>query len=252
MMEPIEIRRTPYRDFAHICSLFPKKKKNNSGRLPETLSYSTTIPLQNHRDKSSETEQRSGGKNLHRPWRGTSLGGGRRSRGARAWAGTTAACRRHQAGGSGLAGGGRAALGNTLLARRQILGSLSGGGGKSLNVLGRAWDGIDGANHTALAVITLRAVEPEGRGVVDLKCPDGHRAGGGGGGLEAGEETGHVGLNIVDGRARVAKGSLDNGVVLWVEVELNHRTRRGNEVVRREDELAICVGDLDDLNAHLS
>ena len=73
---------------------------------------------------------------------------------------------------------------------------------------------VDDANHAGLAVLALRAVEPDGRGVVERdgvcrqvgrSCRDRH---------EAGEQAGGVGLDVVDGLAGLVKGRLDDGMVL--------------------------------------
>ena len=69
------------------------------------------------------------------------------------------------------------------------------------------------SNHAGLTVVTLRAVEPDGCGVVDHDGIDGHLSAGFDG-HEAGEEAGNIGLVVHDGLARLAEGGLHDGVVL--------------------------------------
>ena len=83
---------------------------------------------------------------------------------------------------------------------------------------------VDGADHTALAVLRLRAVEPYGLGVHDADCV-GEDLGGCADrrvrGHEAGEEGGrHVGDYILDRYAGLIEGRLYDGMVLPDGLEL--------------------------------
>ena len=78
---------------------------------------------------------------------------------------------------------------------------------------------VDGAHHPALAVLCLRAVEPDGLAVRDADGVGEQRgvARRGGGGHEAREEgVGLVGHDVLDGHAGVVEGGLDHGVVLGI------------------------------------
>lgn len=77
---------------------------------------------------------------------------------------------------------------------------------------------IDGTNHTGLAVLTLRAVEPNRRRVLDanrvgqelVRCDCGSI-----GGHEAGEESiGLVRHYVLNGNAGVVECGLHDGVIL--------------------------------------
>jgi hypothetical protein len=77
---------------------------------------------------------------------------------------------------------------------------------------------VDGTDHTTLAVLRLRAVEPHGLGVHDTDCVGEEVVGGHGRcvrGHEAGEEGGrHVRHDVLNGYAGLVEGRLDNRVVL--------------------------------------
>jgi hypothetical protein len=77
---------------------------------------------------------------------------------------------------------------------------------------------VDGTNHTGLAMLCLRAVEPYWLGVGDADGVGqdvGAGAEGGVGGHEAGEErVGLVGHDVGNWDAGVVKGGLHDGVVL--------------------------------------
>lgn len=77
---------------------------------------------------------------------------------------------------------------------------------------------VDGADHAGLAVLALRAVEPDGLGVGDLDRVGqlAAIAGDGGGGHEARVEAGARGVGHGDGHGHAGgvEGGLDDGVVL--------------------------------------
>ena len=74
---------------------------------------------------------------------------------------------------------------------------------------------VNGTDHATLAMLRLRAVEPDG-----LSIHDADRVGENGGsgsvrGHEAGEEGGaHVSHHVLDGHTGLVESRLDNGVVL--------------------------------------
>ena len=93
---------------------------------------------------------------------------------------------------------------------------------------------VDHTDHTSLAMLALRAVEPDwGTCVLDLVCvcPIGNR-----GCAFCGDKTGPKA--VVHGRAGVGKGSLSNRVVLRPETESDAVTLGRCDAVRLEDELA--------------
>ena len=102
---------------------------------------------------------------------------------------------------------------------------------------------VNGTNHAFGTMLSLRTVEPDRLGVGD------HDGKGWSHGvfsldkLEAGGETGNVGHDLVDWRARCGEGSLGDGVVHRVELELDHLSNIGNGVLRSVNELHVLVGD---------
>lgn len=110
---------------------------------------------------------------------------------------------------------------------------------------------VNNHHHTTLAVTTLRAVDPQRGGVVDLDGVGGNHASGlrGSNGHEAGVEASNVAHDAVDGLARLVEGRLGHGVVTGNELELNHIARSGLDVVGREGQGV--VGGADRHNLHL-
>ena len=72
---------------------------------------------------------------------------------------------------------------------------------------------VDHPHHTRLTVLGLRAIEPNGARVVDHNGICRH-LGALGYRHEAGEETGDVGLDVIDGLAWLVEGRLHHRVVL--------------------------------------
>lgn len=97
---------------------------------------------------------------------------------------------------------------------------------------------------------TLRAVNPQRSGVVDLDGVGGDHASGlrGRDGHVAGVEASHVGHDAVDGLARLVKGRLGHGVVAGNELELNHVACSGLDVVGRVDQGVVGGADRNDLH----
>lgn len=97
---------------------------------------------------------------------------------------------------------------------------------------------------------TLRAVDPQRSGIVDLDGVGGDHASGlrGRDGHVAGVEASHVGHDAVDGPARLVKGRLGHGVVAGNELELNHIAHSGLDVVGRVDQGVVGRADRDDLH----
>lgn len=96
----------------------------------------------------------------------------------------------------------------------------------------------------------LGAVQPHGRGVLDLNGPCRDHAIGLAGRdvLVTGEEALDGRVVLVDGSARVVKVGLDDAVVASTELELDHVASGGLDIVRREDDLVVGTSDGDDVD----
>lgn len=83
-------------------------------------------------------------------------------------------------------------------------------------------------------MLALAAVDPDRLGVVDHDGEDGDLLLGGPGsnGHVAGPDAGDGAVDLVDGRARVVKVGLRDGVVAGPELELDHGPRSSLDVVR--------------------
>lgn len=130
----------------------------------------------------------------------------------------------------------------------------SGGstGSESLVVVERLWigvsGGVDGEDHSLLAVISLRAESPDWLGVLDgdpeLRKVLGHALGNG---HVAREEAVGDTVGISDGAARVGKSRLGDGVVLATEGEADRIARVGGHRLGLELEDTITTNeDVDD------
>lgn len=110
---------------------------------------------------------------------------------------------------------------------------------------------IDSHDHAGTAVTGLRAVGPDRGRVVDLDGEDRDLSGIGGDWLVSRLEANDAGVDLVDGNARVAEGSLDNRVVLGLELELDHAANGGLDVVWEEAQRSVGIADLDYLDADI-
>ena len=99
-------------------------------------------------------------------------------------------------------------------------------------------------------MLALGAVEPDGARVVDHDGKGWSDRVGGLDELEARLEASDIGHDLVDWRARLGEGSLGDGVVHWVELKLNHLSHFGNGVAGIVLELAVFVGDHDDVGSN--
>lgn len=95
-------------------------------------------------------------------------------------------------------------------------------------------------------MLALRTVEPGGGGAVDENGVGWGRGVGGGDGHEARVDAGHTVVVERDGLAGVVEVGLGHGVVLGVELELDHVAYVGFEVVGGECEGSIA-SDVDDV-----
>ena len=98
---------------------------------------------------------------------------------------------------------------------------------------------VDDAHHAQLAVHALRAVVPDGLGVVDEDGEDGGEDAVGG--HKAGEDALYGGHDVLDGCAGVGEGGLDDGVVLW-RVGQRWNTRGGEWVGGWEMVKGLTIG----------
>jgi hypothetical protein len=102
---------------------------------------------------------------------------------------------------------------------------------------------VDDTDHTSLAMLSLRAVEPHGCGRVLDFVGEGPVCDGLSGNSRdvAGEET------VVHRRAWLGEGALSDGVVLGPEAESDGVTLSSGNGLRDEDEAAGLVGDSDEV-----
>lgn len=111
---------------------------------------------------------------------------------------------------------------------------------------------VDDHGHTLGAVRSLAAEEPEGLGVVDHDGENGDVVLVGRDGHEGGEDSGLGGVDVVDGLARVVKVRLGQTVIAVEELELNHGTGLGLDLLGPESRTGLAVdgvlADRDDLH----
>jgi hypothetical protein len=102
---------------------------------------------------------------------------------------------------------------------------------------------VDDTDHTSLAMLSLRTVEPYGCGrVLDFVCEGPVRNGLGGNGRDvAGEET------VVHGLAWLGECALGDGVVLGPEAESDGVTLSSGNGLRYKDKASSLVGDSDEV-----
>lgn len=100
-------------------------------------------------------------------------------------------------------------------------------------------------------MLSLSAIEPDGLVILDRYGVGEElvrRSGGSVGGHEAGEESiCLVGHDVLDGYARVIECGLSDGMVLWVELELDEISRRGLDVIRDKGKRSVGSADLDNV-----
>ena len=133
---------------------------------------------------------------------------------------------------------------------------------------------VDSANHAALAVLRLRAVEPYWLGVHDADCVCENLRGCADGsvcGHEAREESGgHVAHDVLNGHTGLVEGGLNDGVVLpalseneherqtsistylGVKLELDKIAHCRLDVLRRESNRTIWPSDLNNVGSDVS
>lgn len=112
---------------------------------------------------------------------------------------------------------------------------------------------VDGTNHTGLTVSTLRAVEPDWLVVLNSDGEGWHNISGLGDWHEAGEEANGTvtGWGVFDWNAWVGERSSDDGVIHWMELELDEIANFGLDLCGFEDRLSILAQGLDDMNLNL-
>lgn len=129
---------------------------------------------------------------------------------------------------------------------------MSSKGSECLDGLVTGCGRVDGSNHTILAMLALRTVEPDGLRVgnansvsQDLVCCCERSVGR----HETREEgVGFVRHDVLNGYARVVECGLGDGMVLWVELELNHVAWLSRDIVWVKGQRTIGSADLDNVH----
>jgi len=98
---------------------------------------------------------------------------------------------------------------------------------------------VNDHRHSSLAMLSLGAVQPHGRGAVDHDGVGGCQSCCGCYGHESRKDTSHIG-GQADGRAWRGERRLGDCVVCWGELELDHLSHGCHYVVWRECQSSIC------------